>query len=91
MIRLSSSFEFDACAKVRPVSTVSTSSGSVVETPFTVELGVFPVWDCLSMKINLKFSSSSLFNRSKNVGTGTDEGLSGSCNERKNDQSAKVR
>lgn len=41
------------------------------------------------MKVNLKFSSSSLFNRSKKVGTGTDEGLSGSCDAAKDYQSAK--
>lgn len=78
MIRLSSSFELDAWAKVSPVRTVSTTSGSEVETPFTVEPATFPVWVWRRMKVKLKMSSSSFDRRSKNVGTGAVGETSGS-------------
>lgn len=79
MIRLSSSFELDACAKVKPVSTVSMVSGREVDTPLTVELTTWPVWICLIMKVKRKFNSSSLVRRSRNAGTGVEAGGSGSC------------
>lgn len=79
MIRLSSSFEFDAWAKVNPVRAVSATSGSDVETPLTVELATLPVCVCRRMKVKLNMSSSSLDKRSKKVGTEADEEASGSC------------
>lgn len=78
MIKLSSSRELGACANVRPVSTVSATSGNDVETPLTVEFAAFPVCVCLKMNVNLKFNSSSLFNRKRKVGTGADGETSGS-------------
>ena len=78
MIRLSNSFELGACANVRPVSTVSATSGNEVETPLTVELAAFPVCVCLSMNVKLKFSSSSLDRRKRKVGAAAEEERSGS-------------
>lgn len=80
VMRLSSSFELDAWAKVSPVRTVSTTSGSDVETPFTVEPATFPVCVWRRTKVKLKMSSSSFDRRSKNVGTGALGGASGSWN-----------
>lgn len=78
MIRLSSSFELDACANVSPVSTVSATPGRDVETPLTVEFAALAVCVCLMIKVNLKVNSSSLVRRKRNVGTWEDEGRSGS-------------
>ena len=80
-MRLSSSLEFEACAKVRPVSTVSATSGRDVETPLTVEFVTLAICVCLRMKVKLNTSSSSLDNRRRNVGTGADGARSGSCTE----------
>jgi hypothetical protein len=79
VIRLSSSLEFDAWAKVRPVRDVSATSGRDVATPFTVEPAVFPVCVCRRMKVKLKISSSSFDRRSRNVGTAAEGGMSVSC------------
>lgn len=79
MIRLSSSFELDAWANVSPVRLVSATSGSEVETPLTVDPATLPVCVWRRMNVKLKMRSSSLERRSKNVGTGADEGTSGSC------------
>lgn len=78
MIRLSSSLMLDACANVRPVRVVSVVSGNEVATPLTVELKAWPDWVCLIIKVNLKESSSSLVNRRRKEGLGTDGGGSGS-------------
>jgi hypothetical protein len=80
VIRLSSSFELDAWAKVSPVRTVSTTSGSDVETPLTVEPATFPVCVWRRINVKLKMSSSSFDRRSRNVGTGAVGGTSGSYN-----------
>lgn len=78
MIRLSSSFEFDAWANVRPVRTVSVTSGRDVETPLTVEFATLPIWVCLMIKVKLNCSSSSLLRRKMKLGTGAVGGRSGS-------------
>jgi hypothetical protein len=80
VIRLSSSFELDAWANVSPVRLVSTTSGSDVETPLTVEPATFPVCVWRRMKVKLKMSSSSFDRRRRNVGSGAVGGRSGSCN-----------
>lgn len=79
MIRLSSSLEFDAWAKVSPVRLVLATSGSEVATPLTVDPAILPVAVCRRMKVKLKMSSSSFERRSKKVGIAADGGTSGSC------------
>ena len=83
MIRLSSSFEFGACAKVSPVSTVSATSGREVATPLTVEFATLPVCVCLNMKVKWKFNSSSLESRKRKIGARDEGGKSGSCTVQK--------
>jgi hypothetical protein len=80
VIRLSSSFELDAWANVSPMRLVSTTSGSDVETPLTVEPETFPVCVWRRMKVKLKMSSSSFDRRSRKIGSGAVGGTSGSYN-----------
>lgn len=73
MMRLSSSLELDAWAKVSPVRLVFVTSGSEVATPLTVEPATLPVGVCRRMKVKLKISSSSFERRSKKVGIEVEE------------------
>ena len=65
MTRLSNSLLFDAKTYVRPLITVSMGGFEKGGAPLVVELKVCP---CRTTNVKLKFSSSSVFNRSMNEG-----------------------
>lgn len=66
-MRLSSSFEFEACAKVKPVTEVSAVCDREPVTPLTVVTdGWESVWRMVNEK--WKYSSCALFSLSKKCG-----------------------
>lgn len=76
MTRLSSSLEFDAKTYVRPLIAVSVGALDEGGAPLLVEL---PFCPCRTTNVKLRFSSSSVFNRSMNEGDDDDWLGSGSC------------